>query len=194
MGAVSLAQATGALSGYAGTADNTQIGRELAIAEAQIADMCGWPANDAGGRSFETATYTVLATVDPLDPRRLLLPLPPASVTSATVSGTLIDASKYAIDGHSLYGIEAAPWTRTPRGNVVVLVAGWDEGEAPDTLVAAVQAQFLHRWRALRTGQGVTSASMAGKSISREASVQIHPAARQAAYLSPAWSWSTAIA
>lgn len=200
MGAVSLAEAKTALVGYAGTADDTAIAAELAVAEAQVAELCGWPPSDAGARSFESGTWTVFGVRDPVDPRRLLLPVPPVSVTTVHVSdsgaydsSSLVASTYYAVantdaGAHSLYALNGQRWSAAPRGNQVVMTAGWTEGAAPDALRAAVLSMLVHRWRHLRTAQGVASASIRGNTTSRDSLTAIPAVVDQQVRLSPAWS------
>lgn len=201
MGAVSLAEAKAALSGYAGSSDDSAITAELAVAEAQVAELCGWPPSDGGARSFETGTWTVFGTRDPVDHRRLLLPVPPTTVTTVHVSdsgdydsSSLVSSSYYTIandDGggaHSLYALDGQRWSLARRGNQVVMTAGWAEGSAPDTLRAAVLSQLIHRWKHLRTAQGVATATVRGNTIARDSLVAVPDLVAQAARLSPAWS------
>lgn len=202
MGAVSLAQGKAALAGYAGTADDTAIGEDLAAAESQCAKLCGWPVSDGGSpRSFESATYTVYGTMDLGEPRRLLLPVPPSAVTSVHVttaetydSSSLLASTQYAIDnsaGFGLYALNGQSWTTAPRGNKVVCTAGWAEGSAPDDVRAAVLAMLKHRWSILRVAQGRPQVSQQGSSTARDALVAVPALVRQMLQASEAWTWRT---
>ena len=198
MGAVELSAAKAALPGYGGTTDDAQLAVELAAAEAQVAALCGWPVDDDGAQSFETATYTLYPTPSRTTPRLLPLPFATASVTSVHVtdsdtydSGSLVDATDYTATDDGLWSIGAG-WTRTTRGNRVICTAGWAAGEAPAAVQAAVIAQLVHRWRVLRSGQGIAQASQQGSSLSRDLAA-IPLTVQHMAQLSPAYRWSVAV-
>jgi len=197
--AVTLATVKAALPGYGGSTDDTQLQTEIDRAEAQVAAFCGWPSSDAGGRGFASATYTLHPSPSLTVPRLLPLPFAAASVTGAYVTETdtydattLVDPADYTLTDDGLWATATA-WTRTPRGCRVVCVAGWASGSSPDTVEAAVVAQTLHRWRILRSGQGIASATQQGTSVQRDALVALPPLVQDMARLSPAYRWSVAI-
>lgn len=200
MGAVTVAELKAALSGYTGSGDDSQLATELAIAEAQVAALCGWPVADSGEQSFLSATFTLFPERSERQPRLLPLPFEPTSVTSVHVSqddtydgGSLIDPSDYTVTREGLWRIEGGSWTATGRGNRVVCVAGYALDSAPESVEAAVIAQAIHRWRILRRGQGIAQATQQGTSVSRDSLTAIPARVREMAQISPVWRWGSHI-
>lgn len=200
MGAVTTARLKEALTGYKGTADDTQLAAELGIAEAQVAALCGWPVADDGTQSFLSATYTLYPQRSEARKRLLVLPFEPSSVTSVHETQddtydatTLVDSDDYTITREGIWRTNGGTWTATERGVQVVCVAGWASDSAPASVEAAVLAQAIHRWRVLRRGQGMAQATQQGTSVSRDALVAVPDLVRAMAQASPAWRWTVAI-
>lgn len=89
------------------------------------------------GAQFKARSYTVTRNGDNRS-KLLRLPRPILSVTSLTVDGTVVDPTTYAVDADKgvlqrKTGVLAAGVANV----VVVLVAGYAEGELPGQVVAA---------------------------------------------------------
>jgi hypothetical protein len=210
---VTTAQLKTLLPGYGGTADDTALAVEIGRAEAELSAVAGWPRADDGSQSFTTATYTVFVDAPEAGSSRMLpLPLPVVqSVTSAHASlvdtydaSSLVDSSDYTItpDGLWLLASAVGVWVKARRGNRVVLVAGWDQGDAPANLEAAVIAQAKYRWSILRTSQDVPQATIGGASVSKGPAntkstavgpMSISPVALSLLQSSPAYRWEASI-
>ena len=194
--AVELARAKAALAGLSGTASDAQLTVELAAAEAQVAALCGWPSDDDGVRGFGAGTFTLYPSTSRSEPRLLPLPLEPSTVTTVHSdtsyvygSGSLVSSSDYTVTRDGLWRTDGGAWTLAPRALKVVCEAGWAAGEAPAEVEAAVVAQLVHRWRVLRPGQGVPSASGRDGSVQRDALTAVPQLVQELAALSPVWRW-----
>lgn len=199
-----VAQLKALIPGYSGTADDAALAVELARAEAELSRLCGWPVADDGSQGFTSATYTLYLD-GPMrsQPRMLRLPLRAvqsvtsahASITDTYDSTTLIASTSYTITDTGLWLVASSPssWSTVPRGNKVVCVAGWNEGDAPGDVTAAVLAQAKHRWMMLRVGQGVVSMTAGGSAQGRPTAIDtISSVARDAIMSSAAFRWDAA--
>lgn len=193
MGAVELASLKAEIPGLSGTASDAALTATLAIAEAQVAALCGWPAADDGVQSFASSSYTLYLQGSHRDRRRLALPLHVTAVSSVREdaaeeypASSEVDSGDYELRPDALIRTEGR-WLTARRGVRVACTAGWAAGEEPVTLRAAVVAMARHRWTILRTSQGVPQSSSRQGSQSPDALSGIPRLVRELAAASPAW-------
>ncbi len=156
-----------------GTGEDAALGVIIDAVGSYMARVCGYPADDAGVRTLEDATYTrYLDGPCRLGPGTLDLGLwPVVSVTSAHAdtgwaygADTLIDSGDLVLDGQRGY-LDLAPgsassWAVGRRSNRVVFVAGY--ATVPGDLKWLCAQAVRHAWDRRRV-QGVTSHQMSGE-------------------------------
>lgn len=155
-----------------GSGEDTRLSTVIGHADALCAAYCGYPRPDSGPYTLAAATYTLyLARDDSADARILRVPVRPiVSVTGVNVDdtwaygtgtaySTSTDVTYDARDGLLL----ASPtgvlggWSDGPRGNKIVLVAGYST--APDGLVAILALAVRELLDRGRTGDQTAGTS-----------------------------------
>lgn len=189
MAIITPAQVRDHYPGLTGTGEDTRLGVLIDQANGLCAAWAGWPEADAGGHTFESATYTVYADgPDPRQPRRLPLPLRQVASVTTVHSGTqwLYDASElvasdqYVVErGRALLlksNSTPAAWRSGLRAQRVVAVAGF--ATAPPALVLAIAEQVRHLLDRPRGGDRA-SVSRRGGSTSAPEPAELVPQAVQ---------------
>lgn len=184
-----------------GAAADSVLDTVIARADALLALYCGYPVPDAGSRTLEDATYTLYPRVSPRHAAALELGLRPiVSVTSVHVdedwaygSDTAVDAGDRVLDTQGgriwLKPTATTAWSRSPRANKVVAVAGY--ATTPPDLVMIAVATVRHLWD-LRNSQGRQQRSTQGHSETYVDATELLPASvRQA--LGPYILWESRV-
>lgn len=147
-----------------GTAEDATLDKFIARADALMATWCGFPANDAGGTTLASATYTQYYDGPTRrDAKVLCLCVSPlVSVTSVHVdadraygaSTLLTEGTDFDTDlpRGALALLPDSTTTRWPvawRATKVVFVGGY--ATTPDDLIAITAAEVRHLWDLRRT-------------------------------------------
>ncbi len=173
-----------------GASEDTAVETVIDAVGTHIARVCGYPRTDAGTWTLEAATYTRYYDGPSRRSARCLdLGIwPVVSITSAHAdpdwdyaSDTLVASGDLTLDGdRGLLWIDpnptgsAAAWVEAPRGNKVVMSAGY--GTVPDDLKWLCAQAVRHAWDRRRV-QGQTQHQMSGDSTTIADSNDVLPEA-----------------